>query len=337
MATPALRRLRDALPGAFIGAMMRPGIDQVLSGTGFFDEVHVEHARGVMGHTHAASRLRQRRYDAALLLTNSFSTALTARLAGIGRRVGYARDGRSLLLTDRVYAPKRGDGRWAPLPAVRYYWDLAATLLGEPVAEERFSLPPGARLELATTPEDRSAGQDVLVRAGVAPGRSFAVLNPGGNNEAKRWPPERFAAVADQLASGGLAVLVSGAPAEADLADAIAAAARTSIVSLLRSGISLSALKWLLEQPAARLMVTNDTGPRHIAAAFGVPVVTLFGPTDHRWTTIPAPAGEEILVADPTLPESLVADDHPDRCRVDRIEVETVLAACDRLLSRPAS
>jgi heptosyltransferase-2 len=337
MATPALRRLRDALPGAFIGGMVRPGIDQVLAGTRFFDEVHVEHARGVMGHKHAASRLRQRRYDAALLLTNSFSTALTARLAGIGRRVGYARDGRSLLLTDRLEAPKRADGRWAPVPAVRYYWDAAGALLSQPVAPDRFSLPAGVTLELAAPPEARAAADELLTRAGVAPGGPLAILNPGGNNDAKRWPPERFAAVADHLASRDLTVLVSGAPAEADLADAIAAAARRPTLSLPRAGVTLSALKGVLASPRARLMVTNDTGPRHIAAAFGVPVVTLFGPTDHRWTTIPAPGGEEIILADPTLPESEIADDHPDRCRVDRIDGATVLAACERLLSGPAS
>ena len=78
-----------------------------------------------------------------------------------------------------------------------------------------------------------------------------------------------------------------------------------------------------------RRMVTNDTGPRHIAAAVGVPLVTLFGPTDHRWTTIPTlpNAREAILVADPTLPEEMVADEHPERCRVDRISVEQVVGA----------
>lgn len=337
MATPALRRVRNALPGAFIGGMMRPGIDQVLAGTRFFDEVHVEHARGVMGHKHAASRLRQRRYDAALLFTNSFSTALTARLAGIGRRVGYARDGRTLLLTDRLEAPQRPDGRWAPVPAVRYYWDLAGALLGEARADDRFALPPVGRLELAATPQDHAAADDLLARAGVPANQPFAVLNPGGNNPAKRWPTARFAAVADHLAAQGIAVLVSGSPGEAELADAIAAATRAPVVNLPRAGVTLSSLKGLLARPAARLMLTNDTGPRHIAAALGVPVVTLFGPTDHRWTTIPAPAGGEILLADPTLPEAEVADDHPERCRVDRIEVAAVVAACDRLLSRAAS
>jgi heptosyltransferase II len=106
-------------------------------------------------------------------------------------------------------------------------------------------------------------------------------------------------------------------------------------VSLPDLGGSLGSLKALLADPRCRLMVTNDTGPRHIAAAFGVPVVTLFGPTDPRWTTIPVrPGGEAVLVADPTLPADEVADDHPERCRIERIEVERVIGAVEGLLGR---
>ena len=81
-------------------------------------------------------------------------------------------------------------------------------------------------------------------------------------------------------------------------------------------------------------MVTNDTGPRHIAAAFGVPLVSLFGPTDHRWTTIPTRASgpERIVLADPTLPDTQSANDHPERCAIDRIDVNTVIQAVDQVL-----
>jgi ADP-heptose:LPS heptosyltransferase len=100
-------------------------------------------------------------------------------------------------------------------------------------------------------------------------------------------------------------------------------------VCLPELGITVGALKGIVR--GARLMVTNDTGPRHIAAAFGVPLVSLFGPTDHRWTTIPTrPEGpEELLLADPTLPETELANDHPERCRIDRIGLEAVVRAVD--------
>ena len=348
MATPALRLIRSRLPGIFVGGLVRPGIDQVLAGTDLFDELHVEAAAGVMGPKHAAAKVRPRRYDTALLLTNSFSTALISRIAGIPRRIGYARDGRGFLLTDKLEAPRRADGRWAPVPAVAYYLHAARFLLDAATpAKLAASLPsppsppfpPGTRLELATTPAQRDAAAELLARAGIAPDAPLAMLNPGGNNPAKRWPEVRFATVAHWLHARGLNVLINGAPSEAELVSRIAAAARAPVVQLPALGITLGALKGILDArtpagPRCRIMVTNDTGPRHIAAAFGVPVVSLFGPTDHRWTTIPvAPNREAILLADPTLPASEVADDHPDRCRVDRITTESVLLAALGLLA----
>ena len=116
MATPALALLRRSLPGIYLGGLMRPGLDELLAGSPFLDEVHVVRASGVMGPKHAAAKVRPRRYDAAVLLTNSFSTALTARLAGIPRRIGYDRDLRGILLTHKLRAPVRADGSWAPKP-----------------------------------------------------------------------------------------------------------------------------------------------------------------------------------------------------------------------------
>lgn len=331
MATPALRVVRRALPGIFIGALVRPGIDEVLAGSDFFDEVHVARPTGIMGPKFAAAKVRPRRYDTALLFSNSFSSALIVRIAGIGRRVGYDRDARGLLLTDRLEAPKTTAGRWAPVPAVEYYLRLACeAMLGVGVPAWREG---GAPMELGVTPEQRAAGAALLERAGVREGERLAVLNPGGNDEAKRWPPERFAAVAEWLSSEhGLRVLINGSPGEADLVARIAAGAPGArCVELPKVGMTLGALKEVVRRSA--LVVTNDTGPRHMAAALGVPLVSLFGPTDHRWTTIPARAGEEILLADPTLPAGEVADDHPERCRVDRITVEQVRGAVERVLA----
>jgi heptosyltransferase II len=333
MATPALRLLRDAMPGGFIGGLVRPGIDEVLAGTEFFDEVHVERAAGVMGPKHAAAKVRPRRYDAALLLTNSFSTALTTRIAGIPRRVGYNRDARGLLLTDKLEAPKRPDGRWAPIPAVSYYLHAAAWFLDPSLPRcPAMTEAAGVWMELATTPEQRERGEAALAQAGITHGAPIAVLNPGGNNPGKRWPAERYGAVGRHLIEQhGCLVLVSGSPGEVELCGSVASAiGHPRAVNLAAVGVRLGWLKAIVER--ARIMVTNDTGPRHIAAALGVPVVSLFGPTDPRWTTIPAPGGETVLVADPTLPREEVADDHPERCRIERIETVAVIAAVDGLL-----
>ncbi len=341
MATPTLRLIRRSFPGAFIGAMVRPGIDALLSGSAFIDEMHVEHVTGVMGPKRSAAKVRGRRYDAAVLLTNSFSTALVTRLAGIPRRIGYDRDSRGLLLTDRLTPRRRRDtppfdrsstdpSAWAPVPACVYYWALGARLL-----ELCGHTPPAPDLmgpmELSATPSDEAAALEVFRRAGVDPESRFGVLNPGGNNAAKRWPAERFAAVADHLwRVHGVRCLVNGSPGESELVSSIvsACAPESGAVAMPGLGVTLASLKGVVRR--ARVMVTNDTGPRHIAAAFGVPVVSLFGPTDHRWTTIPA--REVILTADPTLPEEEVADDHPERCRIERIGVGEVIAAVDRVV-----
>lgn len=350
MATPALRALRRALPGAFIGALVRPGLDDLLAGTPLCDELHVERAAGMMGPKRVAGRLRMRRYEAAALLTNSFSTALIARLAGIPRRFGYDRDGRGLLLTDRLRAPTRGErapycragrgaGEWAPVPACGYYFEVARRLL-ESCGVEAGEM--GA-LELGVSEGQRAAGDALLAQAGIAPdedGRSspLVVLCPGGNKAAKRWPAERFAALAEGLAlERGARVLLSGSAKEAGLLAEIEAGVsegtRGRVVNLLalnaeRSALTIGALKGVIRRCA--LMVTNDTGPRHIAAALGTPVVTLFGPTDHRWTTIPFDR-EAIVLADPTLPEEEVANDWPQRCAMEKIELERVYEAVERV------
>ncbi|MEL6499522.1 MAG: glycosyltransferase family 9 protein [Planctomycetota bacterium] len=343
MATPTLRRIRDALPGATIGVLHKPGVGAVLEGLDSFDELIAAHPGGMMGHKHSAAKLRQRQFDTALLLTNSFSTALTTRMAGIPRRIGYDRDGRGLLLTHKLRAPKTRDGAWAMVPAVDYYWHAAGALLNSPCgasphelepanARGDHRLPAGAVMELGVSDADEAKADELLRAAGID-GERFATLNPGGNNLAKRWPAERFAALADWLVrEKELAVLINGSPAEAELAAEIVGLAETKPVSLPAIGGTLGGLKALVRRAA--VMVTNDTGPRHFAAALGTPLVTLFGPTDHRWTTIPTrPEGPEmILTADPGLPATESANDHPDRCRVDRISLERVREAIERVL-----
>lgn len=347
MATPSVRTIRELLPGSFIGALVRPGIDELLAGSTLFDEMHVGRAAGVMGPKKLAARIRPRRYDTALLMTNSFSTALITRLAGIPRRIGYERDGRGVLLTERLDARRRRDvepfrrsatapNEWAPVPACEYYFELARHLLRHAGLSPAPDAAPGP-MELACTADDELGAAELLERAGIPREhqhrQNLAILNPGGNDPDKRWPADRFARLADHLASShAMTILVNGSPAERAIADEVCGlcAPATRTVNLPALGIRLGTLKAIVRR--CKLMVTNDTGPRHIAAAFGVPVVTLFGPTDKRWTTIPFQDEIEID-ADPTLPEEEVANDHPERCRIDNISLENVVNAAGTLLS----
>ena len=343
MATPALRVLRELAPKALIAGLVRPGIDQLLAGLSVLDEVHVGQRTDFASAVRMAARLRARRFDAALILPNSFSSALIAALSRAPVRIGYARDHRSPLLTERLHAPRRRDlapfnasaarqGAWAPIPAREYYHAIVERML----ATMRIPAPPPGPLELATTPTEERAASELLLRAGLDPeterGSPLVVLNPGGNDPTKRWPIDRFAAVADALITErGARVLISGSPAEAELTSALrdrcTRADRAHNLGPL--GLTLGSLKAILRR--CNLMITNDTGPRHIAAAFGVPVITMFGPTDHRWTTIPH-ALESTVLADPTQPADQVANDHPERCAIERIDVATVTARAMSLL-----
>jgi heptosyltransferase-2 len=354
MSTPALRLLRDSLPGSFIGGLVRPGLDELIAGSGLLDEVHVDRARGVMGPKLVASRIRPRRYDAALLLANSFSSALITRLAFIPRRIGYDRDGRGLLLTDRI-RPERvaegvrgklGVGNFAPVPAVEYYLRAAREVVGAREDAGRKN-----RLELGVTLEQQEAGAGVLRKAGVGAAERYAMLIPGANDVAKRWPAAGYSAVAAHVAGKhGLKVLVSGAPGEAELCDEVVRGALEragtlpapsggiqgggtgdAVVGLPRFGVSIGALKTIVR--GATLMVTNDTGPRFVGSAFAVPLVNLYGPTDVRWSILPENGAPSVdVVADPTLPADMNANEHPERCRIDKIEVERVIEAVERVL-----
>jgi ADP-heptose:LPS heptosyltransferase len=224
---------------------------------------------------------------------------------------------------------------------VEYYLRAAMRLVGGKAGgfrdDSRSCLERAGLMELGLTEFDREEGERLLRAAGVRTGEAYAVLNPGGNNPAKRWPVERFVALGRHLSERhAMRVLVNGSPQEADLTREVSAGCGGADLPAL--GGSVSGLKGLLA--GAGLLVTNDTGPRHIAAAFSVPVVTLFGPTDHRWTTIPTvrlndgQGSEELVLADPELPEGELANDHPERCRIERIGVERVIEACERLMSR---
>ncbi len=352
MATPALRMLRDEKPNAEIHAILRPGLDQILDGAKLVNHLHRADSRGLFGPISLARSIRavgpgsQPVFETALLLTNSFSTALGVRLAGIPRRVGYDRDSRGWLLTEQLTAP-RDDTGWSLIPAVRYYHHAAAALL-DPDCPPLTSIActnlthasladaDSSQLELGITPSQQAEADELLTRAEIV--GPYAILNPGGNNPAKRWPAERFSALADELdRTHSLRVLINGSPGERALCEQIARDARTNPIALPALEPTLGSVKGIIR--GAELMVTNDTGPRHIAAAFGVPLVTLFGPTDPRWTTIPVRTmsgglpSEVILIANAEIDPAATSNQDPEGSRIERISFESVGQAVARLLN----
>ncbi len=275
MATPALNALRRRFGDARIVHLMRPYVADVLSGTDFCDEQlfwpsGAGDERG--GFWALVGRLRRQRFDVAALLTNSFRSALIARLAGARRRIGYSRDGRGFLLTDRLKPAKTG-GVFIPVPALDYYSDLARHLGCEDVSDQMI---------LATSAEDEAAVNRRL--AADSDARPLVVLNPGASfGPAKCWPSEKYAALADMLtARHGVRVVASLGPKEGDIAKRLESSARESLDVFHDPPLGLGPLRALIKR--CSLLITNDTGPRHFAAAFNVPVVTVYGSSDPAWT-----------------------------------------------------
>ncbi len=278
MATPALRAIRRQFAHAHIAWMGNAAAREVLAGLKFADEVLEDPSRRSSASIWQAARLLRRgRYDLAILLPNSFRSALVCRLGRVPRRLGYARDGRGWLLSDRLAPPRGADGSLEPTPAVLYYLALVRSV--GCAAEDR-------TMTLAVEPEFTAQADQLLGKAGAA-GRPLVIINPGASfGTSKLWPVERFAAVADALHERfSAAIAINAGPAETAIAAALESAMRhPPAVNLARTGPSLGLLKALTAR--ATLMITGDTGPRHIAAALGAGVVTLFGPTDPAWTTI---------------------------------------------------
>jgi len=278
MATPTLRALRGNFPEARLVGIMRPYVADVLAGTPWLDEQILYEPesddpsqRGIA----LVRRLRRERLDTIVLLTNSARTALLAWASGARERIGYARNLRGFLLTRKLQPPRQG-GRYLPSPVLDYYLELAYAL-GCPIESPR--------LELATLPDDERRAEQVWRRLRLPGGQDVVMLNTGGAfGSAKLWPTSYFSVLAGRIATQlDKAVLVLCGPQERELAKAIVAgAAHPRVVSLADETLSIGLSKACIRR--ARLMVSTDSGPRHFAAAFDVPVITLFGPTHIAWS-----------------------------------------------------
>src|SRR5256712_4571620 len=321
LTTPALMAIRKGFPQAKIALLVKPAIAELLHHQPAVDEIVLyrdpgPHA-GLGGKLTLARLLRRGRYDLAILLQNAFEAAAITALAGIPNRYGYATDGRWFLLTHRVpLTPKIRRKHQA-----HYYLELLRPL-GIPVEPE----PPILR----TTPGEDAEAIEHLRAFGVDPKKVLIGLNPGSvYGTAKRWLPERFAEVADRVAAehGGV-VLIFGGHGEEELGAALASLMAAPTV-VLSGRTTVRRLMALIKQ--CRLFMTNDTGPMHIATAFGVPTVAIFGPTDPL-TTSPFGSGHELVRHPVDCSPCLLRECPIDHRCMQGISVEMVHAAAMRQL-----
>lgn len=238
-----------------------------------------------------AGVIRRERPRAALLLTDSFSSALLVLLAGIPLRIGYAAEGRTLLLTKRVRreAPSRFTARADEYRALA----RAAGL----VVESRTP-------SLSVTVGERRSAHELLSRSGVSDAVGSVVVAPGAAyGPAKQWGADRFGEAAATIAAPrGWPVLTVGSAADRAAGAAVTARVRAAGANAfdLTGVTSLAELVGILAESS--LVLTNDSGVMHLAAALGRPTVALFGSTSPVWTSASAPWVANLYAAYPCSP-----------------------------------
>jgi len=286
MSLPALREIRRVHEGWEIVLLSRAGIAELYSRETICDRVIIvddkkAHA-GMFGKLRLSRELRSERFDRAILLPNSFSSAVPLWMARIPERIGYNRYKRGFLLTKAPRPPAAGE---APKHERFYYLEMLrrARLIGQiPACEEiRFkSIEPAKAAAAAFWAERGEAGTRWV---GVSPGAA--------NSQAKQWAPNRFAESADAIAKRLHAkVVVFGTGSEAKLGDDVLS--RVSVGGYNLAG-KTSAREFIDLTAACAVLLTNDSGGMHVASALGVPTVAIFGPTDEVAT---GPTGSNALV-----------------------------------------
>lgn len=276
IAIPAMREIRTLFPKAHIALLVRPWVRDVYAGAEFIDEI-LEYDkerihRGPAGFGRLAFDLKRRCFDMAILLQNAFEAALLGWCARIPRRVGYARDGRAPLLT----TPCRIDPAVRPIHQAYYYLGIlsAAGWIKRPWEDPSY-IP---RIQVGVRAEHRSAARAILRAAGVQERETVVGINPGAfYGPAKRWFPERFAEVADALIQQhAVRIVIFGGPSDLRTAGEVAASMKRSPI-ILAGKTTLGQLMGLIKE--CSLILTNDSGPMHLAAALDVPQVAIFGST----------------------------------------------------------
>jgi lipopolysaccharide heptosyltransferase II len=341
MALPAIADVRRAAPGARIVAAARRSVAPLFGLVPDIDETIVlDHPPplGSVGRWRAlGTELAERRFDTALLLPNSIHAALMASRAGIPRRWGYRNTLRTRLLTRAVPRP-RG------MHQVEFYQHLVGALgFANGPGEPRIRVPDAAR----------AAGERLLREAGWDGSVPLVALAPGAAyGGAKRWPAESFAELAAALAADGVQCVMVGTAADAPTATEVGRAFRTFARSIaprasappparvagdaeplaphsLVGRTDLPTLAGLLTY--CRALVTNDSGAMHLAAAAGVAVTAVFGPTDDRATR---PVGDgHVVIAHPVWCRPCMLRECPIDHRCMRgIRVATVADAARRML-----
>jgi len=323
MATPTFRALRESYPSAHIALVLRPYVQPILTGAPWFNELIPYDSRGLRPFWQLVRRLRADRYDLAVILPNSFRTALEAWFGGARRRIGYDRRCRGILLSDPIAPPRDAKGRFVPRNMVDYYLTLCQHLGCQNLSQ---------REELFVTEDCQRRADALFEKYGIGPETRLVGINPGGAfGSSKLWPAERFSVVADALADRtNFRIILLGSPSERPILEAVAKGMQHEAILPAPGELDLDVLKPIIRRSC--LLVTNDTGARHFAVAFDVPAVTIMGSTSPLYTEVNMERQIVVRVDVDCGPCQKKRCETDHRC-MTLITPDRVLAAADALLT----
>jgi heptosyltransferase-2 len=317
MALPALRAVRSRFADSEITILARPYVAAIYKNQQVCDNMmFVGDKKGIL------KELRAQKFDIALLLQNAFEAAWIVWRAGIRERIGYARDGRSPFLTKALPVPEPGE---IPVHEQYYYLELLRR------AGWLDTLPNESFIKLNVSEENRQRAEEFLLSVGARPDRLRIAIGAGASyGSAKCWPPDRFAELANRLQmQSGADVILFGTSSEAPVSSAIAAGMHRQPIDLTGK-TPISDLPSLLSQ--CRLFIGNDSGAMHVAAAVGLPVVAVFGPTD-PFGTAPVTPRSSIVQEKPYCSPCFLRRCPTDHRCMTRVTPDAVEAAARQWIS----
>jgi lipopolysaccharide heptosyltransferase II len=269
--TVAIKAIKKRYPDCFLGCVVTPRCKQILEDNPYVDEILTfderQKHKSLVSKVKFILKLRKKKFDAVVLFHRSFTRLLICYLAGIKRRIGYYRKKGGFLLTDKIELPGKQVHR------AEYFTHLVSSLKVE-IKERNY--------EFFVNKNSYNDVKSILSENGLSSNEKIIVLNPGGNWALKRWPVENFAKLADKINEElNMKVVISGANKDIELADKIVSMMKTKAL-ILAGRTDLKGLAALFKMADA--VVSADSGPMHLAAAVGSPVISIFGPTSPKIT-----------------------------------------------------
>ena len=325
MATPTLDCFRQNFPQARIIGILGRNAQGVVRDGPWFDDLLDCEDKTFAGLRRMTSKIRALKSDMAILLPNSVRSALPFWLARTKNIYGYRRNLRGPLLSGGP-KPRRSGIHITPLPMQDYYLEICRWLGLTPPAAKKPTLFIGQQLQ--------KRADELLLKYGIRPNDKVIGLNPGASfGASKCWPAQNFAKIAELFQQKTqAAILLLAAPGEEEIVHAILSKTSAKIINTVHDRVDLEMLKPLVKR--CDLLVTNDTGPRHYAVAFDVPVVVIMGPTDPRYTS--SNLGKTIVIridldCSPCHKKTCPTD---HRC-MTKITPEMVFETGEKLLNEP--